>query len=78
MKKILLSLLLVLPLSIFAQKRDSVYIKSPIFEMAYSEILEQPRWVKYTVQCAQNSVSRKGLDFYKEKEYYTSDKGDVS
>jgi len=75
-KKLLLLLLLVFPLSLFAQKRDSIYIKTQIFEMVYSEVLEQPKWVKYRVQCSQNSVSRKGLDFYKEKEYYTSDNGD--
>jgi len=75
MKKLIL-LLLLLPLYSFGQGRDSVYIKTQIFEMVYSEILEQPKWIKYRVQCAENSVSRKGLDFYKEKSYHTSDNAD--
>ena len=65
MKKLLL--LLFLPLSLFAQKRDSVYVQNKVFTLVYSEVLEQPKWVKYKVTCAENNVSRKGLDFYKEK-----------
>ena len=75
MKKLLL-LLLFLPLSLFAQKRDSVYVQNKVFTLVYSEILEQPKWVKYKVTCAKNNISRKGLDFYKEKTIYTSDNED--
>jgi len=75
-KKLLLLLLLVFPLSLFAQKRDSIYIKTQIFEMVYSEVLEQPKWVKYRVTCAENNIPRKGLEFYKEKAIHTSDNGD--
>lgn len=74
-KKLILFLLL-LPLYSYGQLRDSVYIKTQIFEMVYSEVLEQPKWVKYRVQCAENSISRAGLDFYKEKLYHTSDNAD--
>ncbi len=49
MKKLLLVLFL-FPLVSFAQ-RDSVYIKTEIFTSVYSEVLQQPKWVKYTVQC---------------------------
>ena len=51
MKKILLVLFL-LPLSLLAQLRDSVYVKTDIFTTVYSEVLQQPKWVTYTVQCS--------------------------
>jgi len=75
MKKLILVLLFV-PLFSFAQKRDSVYVQNKVFTLVYSEILEQPKWVKYKVTCAENNVSRKGLDFYKEKTIHTSDNED--
>jgi len=71
-----LILLLFLPLSLFAQKRDSVYIENKVFTLVYSEVLEQPKWVKYRVTCAENNIPRKGLEFYKEKAIHTSDNGD--
>ena len=75
MKKLIL-LFLFLPLFSFAQKRDSVYVENKVFTLVYSEVLEQPKWVKYKVTCAENNVSRKGLDFYKEKTIHTSDHKD--
>lgn len=75
MKKLIL-VLLFLPLFSFAQKRDSVYIQNKVFTLVYSEVLEQPKWIKYKVTCAENNVSRKGLDFYKEKTIHTSDNED--
>ena len=72
MKKILL-LLLVLPTIVFAQTRDSVYVKNEIFEIVYSEILQQPKKVTYEVQCPNGSASRKGMDFYRVQGVYTSD-----
>ena len=75
MKKLIL-VLLFLPLFSFAQKRDSVYVQNKVFTLVYSEALEQPKWVKYKVTCAENNVSRKGLDFYKEKTIHTSDNED--
>ena len=75
MKKLVL-ILLFLPLFSFAQKRDSVYVQNKVFTLVYSEILEQPKWVKYKVTCAENNISRKGLDFYKEKTIHTSDNED--
>ena len=77
MKKLIL-LLLFLPLFSFAQKRDSIYIENKVFTLVYSEVLEQPKWVKYRVTCAENNVSRKGLDFYKEKTIHTSDNEDYA
>jgi len=75
MKKLVL-VLLFLPLFSFAQKRDSVYVQNKVFTLVYSEVLEQPKWVKYKVTCAENNISRKGLDFYKEKTIHTSDNED--
>jgi len=75
MKKLIL-VLLFLPLFSFAQKRDSVYVQNKVFTLVYSEVLEQPKWVKYKVTCAENNISRKGLDFYKEKTIHTSDNED--
>ena len=49
----LLILISIISLSSFGQKplRDNVKVKTDIFEIMYSEKLEQPLWVKYTVQC---------------------------
>ena len=75
MKK-LLFLFLFIPLSFFSQVRDSVLVKTDIFEVMYSETLEQPLWVKYQVTCPDGKASRKGMDFYTEKGYKTSDSKD--
>ena len=78
MKKLLFVSFL-LPLLLFGQKsplRDSVYIKTDIFEAVYSEVLQQPKWVTYTVQCPTGAASRKGMDFYTVKGIITSDAAD--
>ena len=74
MKKLLFVLLL-LPVALVAQ-RDSVYIKTDIFTAVYSEVLQQPKWVTYTVQCPTGAASRKGMDFYTVKGVITSDAAD--
>ena len=76
MKKIFL--LLLLPLLSFSQLRDSVYVKTDIYEVMYSETLEQPLWVKYQVLCPTGKASRKGMDFYKVDNYKTSDNADYA
>jgi endonuclease G len=75
MKKMLLIILIgIIPLSIFSQKlRDKVHIKTDIYEVMYSEVLEQPIWVKYTVKCPNGDASRKGMDFYTIDSVKTSD-----
>ena len=72
MKSILLSLLF-LPTLLFGQLRDSVYVKNEIFEVVYSEILEQPKWIKYTVLCPEGNASRAGMDFFTHNTIKTSD-----
>ena len=73
MKKLIF--LFFLPLSLLAQ-RDSVYLKTDIFTAVYSEVLQQPKWVSYTVQCSNGKASRTGMDFYPQAGLITSDNND--
>ena len=70
--RFILFTLIFLPLFSLAQVRDSVFVKTPIFNVVYSEKLQQPKWVEYTVQCHDGKISRKGLDFYPVKGIVTS------
>jgi endonuclease G len=72
MRFILFSILLFLQISVFSQLRDSVYVQTAIFNIVYSEKLQQPKWVEYTVLCHDGKISRKGLDFYPVKGIVTS------
>jgi endonuclease G len=72
MRFILFSILLFLQISVFSQLRDSVYVQTAIFNIVYSEKLQQPKWVEYTVLCHDGKISRKGLDFYPVKGISTS------
>lgn len=74
----LLILISIITLSSFGQKplRDNVKVKTDIFEIMYSEKLEQPLWVKYTVQCPDGTSSRAGMDFYTNDSIKTSDNKD--
>jgi endonuclease G len=61
----------------FSQKlRDSVYIKSDIFEIVYSEKLEQPLWIRYKVLCPTGTAPRTGMDFFIVDSVKTSDNKD--
>jgi len=77
MKKFILFFIL-LPFFSFSQKklRDSVMIKSEIFEVVYSEILQQPKFVRYYVLCPNGTASRVGMDFYINDSVLTSDNKD--
>jgi len=70
--RFILFTLIFLPLLSLAQIRDSVYIQTSIFDVVYSEKLQQPKWIEYTVQCTDGKISRKGLDFYPVKGIVTS------
>jgi len=78
MKNLLLVLITLLSLSSFSQKklRDSIVVKTPMFEIVYSEKLEQPKFIRYTVQCPNGTASRTGMDFYVCDSIKTSDNGD--
>lgn len=78
MKKITLFLItLLLSVSSFSQAlRDSVNWKTPYYRVVYSEVLEQPKAVWYTVACPNGTASRSGMDFYTESTIKTSDNAD--
>jgi DNA/RNA endonuclease G (NUC1) len=77
MKNILLLLLTLTTFTSFSQVlRDSIYIKTDIFEVIYSEVLEQPKFVKYIVKCPNGTASRTGMDFYTCDSIKTSDNKD--
>ena len=70
--RFILFTLIFLPLLSLAQIRDSVFIKTSIFDVVYSEKLQQPKWIEYSVICSEGTISRKGLDFYPVKGIITS------
>jgi endonuclease G len=74
MKKLIL--LFLFPISLFGQLRDSVYFNNNNFIVNYSETLEGPRSIRYTVLCPTGTASRSGMEFYKEKKIHTSDHKD--
>lgn len=78
MKKIIFILaLLTTYLNLSSQKlRDNVKVTTNIFEIEYSEKLEQPISVQYTVQCFNGTESRAGMDFYTNDSIHTSDNKD--
>jgi endonuclease G len=75
MKKLLFALLLT-PVLATAQLRDSVKINAGIYEAIYSEKLESPLLVKYTVLCPNGTASRAGMDFYTNDSVKTSSNED--
>jgi DNA/RNA endonuclease G (NUC1) len=63
--------------SLFAQaKRDSVLIETSVFTVMYSEILEQPLWIKYRSTNRSTNIDGSRMNFYKEKNIYTSNDED--
>lgn len=75
MKKYFLITLL-FPFTLLAQLKDSVYWNTPYFIINYSEVLEGPRSIRYSVACPNGTASRSGMDFYTEKGLKTSDDKD--
>lgn len=73
MKKLLLSLLILITFSAYSQ---DVKIKNQIFETLYSQSLEQPLWIKYRSTNRPTNVNRGAMDFYKEPNVKTSDADD--
>lgn len=71
MKKFISLFFLILPFYLYSQ-RDSVHVKTPIFEVMYSEKYKEPIWVKYTVLCPNGTASRTGMDFYTNDSIITS------
>ena len=58
------------------ERRESVIVETEIFKLEYNEVLEQPIWVEYTVQCPLPGVDRGSMDFWEPDGVYTSDDDD--
>ena len=77
LKKLLFGVLLSFgSLSLFGSTEKTDTIKTDIFEVVYSETLEQPLWIRYKVLCPMGHTSRQGLDFYTVDGIHTSDDED--
>ena len=72
MKKILLVTVLV-SLWITGFSQDTIRVKNQVFEVLYSQNLEQPLWIKYRSTNRPTNVNRGTMDFYTEKTIKTSD-----
>jgi len=75
MKKILV-LFGVLIISLTSFSQDEIRIKNNVFEVLYSQNLEQPLWIKYQSTNRPTNVNRGTMDFYTEKNIKTSDGND--
>ena len=75
MKKLLLSVITFIgvTLSVFGQ---DIKVKNNVFEVLYSQSLEQPLWIKYRDINRPTKVNRGAMDFYKEANIKTSDADD--
>mgnify|MGYP003342159957 CR=1 FL=1 len=58
--------------------RENVKIKTKLFWIEYSERLEQPTSIQYTVICPNGTASRSGMDFYTNDSIHTSDNADYA
>ncbi len=75
MKK-LLGLLAGLFITLTSFSQDTVRVKNQVFEVLYSQSLEQPLWIKYRSTNRPTNVNRGTMDFYTEKGIKTSDGAD--
>ena len=73
MNKVLLSLMLLISVTVSAQ---NITIKNNVFEVVYSQDLEQPLVIKYRSTNRPTNVNRGTMDFYTEKGIKTSDAAD--
>jgi len=73
MKQFLLSLMLLISVTVSAQ---NIKIKNNVFEVLYSQDLEQPLVIKYHSTNRPTNVNRGTMDFYKEPNIKTSDAED--
>ena len=70
-KTLLLTLFFLIGISAFSQ--DTIRVKNQVFEVLYSQNLEQPVWIKYRSTNRPTNVNRGAMDFYTEKNIKTSD-----
>ena len=77
MKKLLILVIAVFfTLTSFSQ--DTIRVKNNVFEVLYSQKLEQPLWIKYRSTNRPTNVNRGNMDFYMEKNIKTSDGEDYT
>jgi DNA/RNA endonuclease G (NUC1) len=77
MKKLFFLLTLTL-IWITSSAQDTVRVKNNVFEVLYSQKLEQPLWLKYRSTNRPTNVNRGSMDFYVEKDIKTSDSKDYA
>lgn len=58
--------------------QDTIRVKNQVFEVLYSQNLEQPLWLKYRSTNRPTNVNRGTMDFYTEKGIKTSDANDYA
>lgn len=75
MKKILF-LLSFVTISFSSFSQDTIRVKNQVFEVLYSQALEQPLMIKYRSTNRPTAVNRGSMDFYTEKTIKTSDAAD--
>lgn len=75
MKKVLLFIGIFL-VSFTSFSQDTIRVKNQVFEVLYSQNLEQPLWIKYHSTNRPTNVNRGAMDFYTEKGIKTSDAAD--
>lgn len=56
--------------------KEEIEVITPIYTVVYSETKEQPISLIYLSTNREKNVSRESMDFYKEKNYHTSDAAD--
>jgi endonuclease G len=57
-------------------ENDLIHVKNKVFEVEYSQKLEQPIWLVYTSTNRPTKVNRGSMDFYTEPNIKTSDAAD--
>lgn len=75
MKKLFFLLITIL-FSLNSFSQDTIRVKNNVFEVLYSQSLEQPLWIKYRSTNRPTNVNRGSMDFYKEPNIKTSDNDD--
>jgi len=60
----------------FVSFGQDVRVKNNVFEVLYSQDLEQPLWIRYRSTNRPTNVNRGSMDFYKEPNIKTSDGDD--
>ena len=72
---IVVGILLLVGIIAFAQ---DIKVKNNVFEVLYSQSLEQPLWIKYHSTNRPTNVNRGTMDFYTERGLITSDAEDYA